>query len=69
MSTSFFLVRHAIKEKAIGDVSITPKGILQAQATARHFGNFPIAAIITSSTTKGERNRLIYRNKHAINNY
>jgi broad specificity phosphatase PhoE len=48
MSTTFFLVRHAIKEKAIGDVSITPKGILQAQSTARHFCNLPITMIVTS---------------------
>lgn len=48
MSTTFFLVRHAIKEKAIGDVSITPGGILQAQSTARHFCNLPITMIVTS---------------------
>ncbi|TNJ67827.1 histidine phosphatase family protein [Paenibacillus hemerocallicola] len=48
MSTTFFLVRHAIKEMAIGDVPITPKGILQAQATARRFYNLPITTIVTS---------------------
>jgi broad specificity phosphatase PhoE len=48
MSVTFFLVRHAIKEKAIGDVSITPKGILQAQSTARLFCSLPITTIITS---------------------
>lgn len=48
MRTTFFLVRHAIKEKAIGDVPITPKGILQASSTARHFCNLPITAIVTS---------------------
>jgi broad specificity phosphatase PhoE len=48
MSTTFFLVRHAIKEKAIGDISITPKGILQAQVTARYFSSLPITMIITS---------------------
>jgi 2,3-bisphosphoglycerate-dependent phosphoglycerate mutase/probable phosphoglycerate mutase len=48
MSTTFFLVRHAIKEKAIGDVPITPKGILQSKATARRFCNLPIITIVTS---------------------
>jgi broad specificity phosphatase PhoE len=48
MSTTFFLVRHAIKEKAIGDVSITPEGILQAQSTARYFFRLPITIIVTS---------------------
>jgi broad specificity phosphatase PhoE len=48
MSTTFFLVRHAIKEKAIGDVPITPEGLLQAQATARSFCGLPITAVITS---------------------
>ncbi|MDF2962112.1 MAG: histidine phosphatase family protein [Paenibacillus sp.] len=48
MSTTFFLVRHAIKEKAIGDVSITPEGILQAQSTAQIFCNLPITTIVTS---------------------
>ncbi|MCR8636942.1 histidine phosphatase family protein [Paenibacillus radicis (ex Xue et al. 2023)] len=48
MKTTFFLVRHAIKEKAIGDVPITPKGILQAQSTAKHFYDLPITIILTS---------------------
>ncbi|TDF90612.1 histidine phosphatase family protein [Paenibacillus piri] len=48
MSTTFFLVRHAIKEKAMGDVPITPKGILQAQSTARSLCNLPITTIVTS---------------------
>ena len=29
MSTEFFLVRHAEKEKHVGDVSISPEGIKQ----------------------------------------
>lgn len=48
MNTTFFLVRHAIKEKAIGDVPITPKGILQAQSTAGYFCSLPITIILTS---------------------
>jgi broad specificity phosphatase PhoE len=48
MSVNFFLVRHAVKEKAIGDVPITPKGILQVQSTARYFRDLPISGIVTS---------------------
>lgn len=48
MSTNFYLVRHAIKEKSIGNVPISPKGILQAQATAKHFRNLPIKTIFSS---------------------
>lgn len=48
MCTTFFLVRHAIKEKAVGDVSITPQGVIQAQMTARRFANTPITAILSS---------------------
>lgn len=48
MGTTFFLVRHGIKEKAIGDVPITPQGINQAQTTAEHISKIPIHAIISS---------------------
>ncbi len=48
MSINFFLVRHAIKEKAIGDVPITSIGIKQAQATAHHLSTIPITAIVSS---------------------
>ncbi|WP_240421844.1 histidine phosphatase family protein [Paenibacillus periandrae] len=48
MSTTFFLVRHAIKEKAIGDVSITSKGTVQAQLTAQSLCQLPITTIVTS---------------------
>lgn len=48
MSTTFFLVRHAIKEKSIGDVPITANGVIQAQSTAKHFRNMPITAIFSS---------------------
>ncbi|GIP44387.1 phosphoglycerate mutase [Paenibacillus sp. J45TS6] len=48
MGTTFFLVRHGIKEKAIGDVPITPQGIIQAQSTAAHVSRIPIHAIISS---------------------
>lgn len=48
VSLTFYLVRHAIKEKAVGDVSITKEGVVQAQATARYFSSLPIHAIISS---------------------
>lgn len=48
MSTTFFLVRHALKEKAVGDVPITPEGVIQAQSTAGRFCNLPITVILSS---------------------
>lgn len=48
MRTTFYLVRHALKEKSIGDVPITAQGILQAQMTARYFSNLQISTIYTS---------------------
>ena len=48
MSIHFFLIRHALKEKEIGDVPITPKGVKQAKLTAQYFCNIPINAIISS---------------------
>lgn len=48
MCIHFFIVRHAIKEKVIGDVSITPIGIEQAKLTAQYFSNLPIRVIISS---------------------
>jgi 2,3-bisphosphoglycerate-dependent phosphoglycerate mutase/probable phosphoglycerate mutase len=48
VSINFFLVRHAVKERAIGDVPITPEGIIQAQSTAQYFRRLPVSAIMTS---------------------
>lgn len=48
MRTTFFLIRHALKIKEIGDVSITNDGILQAQSTARLFDKFPVSVIVSS---------------------
>lgn len=45
---NFFLVRHAIKEKAVGDVPITPRGIEQAKRTAQYFNHLNVTAIISS---------------------
>ncbi|QOS77169.1 histidine phosphatase family protein [Paenibacillus sp. JNUCC31] len=48
MRTTFFLVRHGIKEKRIGDVPITSEGIAQAESTALHLANAPITKIVSS---------------------
>lgn len=48
MSITFYLVRHGLKEKAVGDVSITSSGIKQAEATAHHLSKELITAIISS---------------------
>lgn len=48
MIITFFLVRHGLKEKALGDVPITSSGIKQAEATAQHLSKEPITAIISS---------------------
>ena len=50
MSTIFHLVRHGLKERRIGDVPLTPEGIIQAELTARHLAKavFPITKIVTS---------------------
>ncbi|MGW7161182.1 histidine phosphatase family protein [Paenibacillus sp. LK1] len=48
MKTTFFLVRHALKEKCIGDVPITSEGVVQAKSTALHLANVPVTKIITS---------------------
>jgi 2,3-bisphosphoglycerate-dependent phosphoglycerate mutase len=45
---TFYLVRHALKEKDIGDVAITAEGRLQAEATARLLMDKPIDAVVTS---------------------
>lgn len=43
-----YLVRHAIKEKAIGDVPITKEGIFQAQLTSKYFNKIPLSSIFSS---------------------
>ncbi|MDR9853920.1 histidine phosphatase family protein [Paenibacillus sp. VCA1] len=46
--TTFFLVRHALKEKAVGDVPLTSRGVMQAQATGKRFSGLPIDAVYSS---------------------
>lgn len=48
MKTTFFLVRHALKEKRIGDVPITSEGVVQAKSTALRLANVPVTKIIAS---------------------
>ncbi|RAI93632.1 2,3-bisphosphoglycerate-dependent phosphoglycerate mutase/probable phosphoglycerate mutase [Paenibacillus pabuli] len=48
MKTTFLLVRHALKEKCIGDVPITSEGVVQAKSTALHLANVPVTKIIAS---------------------
>lgn len=54
MSIHFFLVRHGIKEKAIGDVPITARGIEQAKLTAKFFSKLSIEAIISSPLRRAD---------------
>lgn len=48
MNIRFFLVRHGIKEKIMGDVPITLEGIKQAQLTAQYLSSMPITEIVSS---------------------
>lgn len=48
MTIHFYIVRHAIKEKTIGDVPITPIGIEQAKLTAQFFNDLPVTEVISS---------------------
>ncbi|AFC32448.1 phosphoglycerate mutase [Paenibacillus mucilaginosus 3016] len=48
MAAELYLVRHAKKEKGIGDAAISSEGMRQAQATARHFRGLPITQILCS---------------------
>ncbi|MDB5084027.1 MAG: phosphoglycerate kinase [Bacilli bacterium] len=52
--TTLFLVRHGIKEKAIGDVPLLMKGIEQAQMTATYFETKPIKHVYSSPLTRAK---------------
>ena len=41
MSTTFYLVRHGIKKRDFGDVSLTTEGRQQAEWTAQYFASAP----------------------------
>ncbi|MEC0264859.1 histidine phosphatase family protein [Paenibacillus anseongense] len=55
MSTDFYLVRHAIKEKDAGDVSISVEGLEQAHLTARYLNKFPISRIFSSPLKRAKQ--------------
>ncbi|WP_342572008.1 histidine phosphatase family protein [Paenibacillus sp. FSL R5-0749] len=68
MSTTFHLVRHGLKERQIGDVSLTSEGALQAEATALHFARaaFPVTKILTSPLRRAQETAsMIARHTHA----
>lgn len=48
MSATVWLVRHGYKQKAFGDVPLTPEGVRQARATAFFLSGRPVAAIVSS---------------------
>ncbi|NMO98171.1 histidine phosphatase family protein [Paenibacillus lemnae] len=54
MSIHFYLVRHGIKERAAGDVTITPEGVQQAQSTAQHFAPIPVTAVLSSPLRRAQ---------------
>ncbi|SDX04589.1 histidine phosphatase family protein [Paenibacillus sp. CF384] len=55
MSTTFYLVRHAKKEKGIGDVSITLEGLSEAQKTASHLRNVQLSQIVCSPLNRAKQ--------------
>ena len=63
MSTTFYLVRHAKKEKGIEDVAISSEGLLQAQVTAGHFCKMPIKKIISSPLKRAKQTAQIIANE------
>lgn len=69
MCISIVLVRHAIKEKEIGDVSITSEGILQAQLTARHLCHYPITTILTSPLRRAKQTATYIASKNNTSIY
>lgn len=69
MSTYFYLVRHATKDKGVGDVVISPKGILQATATAFHFRGKPFNKIVCSPLTRALQTAKIIAEETALTIY
>ncbi|ANF97397.1 histidine phosphatase family protein [Paenibacillus bovis] len=54
MSTTFLLIRHALKEKTRGDVGITDEGKSQAQLTAAYLQQYSVTAVIASPLRRVE---------------
>jgi len=48
VSINLYIVRHAIKERANGDVPITSDGIKQAKLTSQYFSRISLSIILSS---------------------
>ncbi|WP_243390730.1 histidine phosphatase family protein [Paenibacillus sp. GM2FR] len=55
VSTEFYLVRHAEKEKRVGDVSISTEGLKQAHMMALHFSKMSIDRMISSPLNRAKQ--------------
>jgi broad specificity phosphatase PhoE len=55
VSTVFYLVRHAKKEKGMGDVPISPEGVYEARMTASCFHNIALTKIISSPLRRAKQ--------------
>ncbi|OAS14819.1 histidine phosphatase family protein [Paenibacillus oryzisoli] len=62
MSADFYLVRHALKEKDVGDVFLTADGLEQAHATACFFEQIDIARIFCSPLNRAKQTAQIIGN-------
>ncbi|MFC4600809.1 histidine phosphatase family protein [Cohnella hongkongensis] len=54
MSINLYIVRHAIKERAIGDVPLTSDGILQAKLTSQYFSRISLSMILSSPLRRAQ---------------
>jgi len=59
---TLYLVRHALKEKTIGDAAITDQGRLQAMATAQFFHGKRLEAIVASPLLRAKQTAEIIAN-------
>lgn len=55
MCTHFYLIRHAVKEKGVGDVPISTEGLAQAYMTANHFSKLPLDKILSSPLNRARQ--------------
>ncbi|MFM9279447.1 histidine phosphatase family protein [Paenibacillus jiagnxiensis] len=55
MSTDFYLVRHAKKEKGVGDVPISFEGAYEAQMTASRFRHMSLTKIVSSPLRRAKQ--------------
>lgn len=62
MTNLFYIVRHAIKEKLIGDVDITTQGIKEAHKTADYFQQLNINQIYSSPLQRAKHTASIISN-------